>query len=208
MSWNVVSTIVARPNPGGAITSMGRMARAAAIMREHGVSANIGRVFYGRDFGSLVMYAGSENYEKHLTNMGAAMADPAFMALQAEISSMPASEFADGMRVWRNIGKVDPEKYGYTSHRFYMVPAKNVQKALDMLPSVQAMAEPYNLGVNMSVSAFGTPMLMTVNYQASSLADAGKAIDGMSASPEWQQSVTDAGALGTLVGSSLVVPAM
>ena len=128
---------------------------------------NIGRVLYGQNFGSLVMYAGSENYEKHLTNMGATMADPAFMALQGEIASMPASEFTDGMRVWRNMA--DLEKYSFTNHRFYMVPAKNVQKALDMLLSVQAMAKPYNIGVNMSVSAFGAPLLMTVNYQAASL---------------------------------------
>ena len=208
MSWNVVSTVVARPNPGGAMISMGRMGRAAAIMREHGLSVNIGRVLYGRDFGSLVMYAGSENYEKHLTNMGATMAEPAFMALQGEIASMPASEFTDGMRVWRNIGNIDPEQYPFTNHRFYMVPAKNVQKALDMLPSVQAMAKPYNIGVNMSVSAFGAPLMMTVNYQAASLADAGKAMDGMSASPDWQQSVADAGALGALMGASLVGPAM
>ena len=87
-----------------------------------------------------------------------------------------------------------------------MVPAKNV-KALDMLPSVQAMAKPYNIGVNMSVSA-GAPLMMTVNYQAASLADAGKAMDGMSASPDWQQSVADAGSLGALMGASLVGPAM
>ena len=89
MSWNVVSTVVARPNPGGAMISMGRMGRAAAIMREHGLSVNIGRVLYGRDFGSLVMYAGSENYEKHLTNMGATMADPALSLIHISEPTRP-----------------------------------------------------------------------------------------------------------------------
>ena len=205
MSWNVVSTVVARPNPGGAMISMGRMGRAAAIMREHGLTVNIGRVLYGQNFGSLVMYAGSENYEKHLTNMGATMADPAFMAL-GEILACPRRSLPTACGSVQHRG-IDPESILHQSQILHGA-AKNVQKALDMLPSVQAMAKPYNIGVNMSVSAFGAPLMMTVNYQAASLADAGKAMDGMSASPDWQQSVADAGALGALMGASLVGPAM
>ena len=140
MNWEIVSTLVAKPNPGGALVSLGRMNRGAAIMREHGLSVNIGRVMFGKDFGSLVMYAGSANYEHHMKNMGAAMADPAFMALQAEISGLPASAFTDGLRVWRNVGEVDPEKYGFTNHRFYSVPGKNMADVLAMLPDVQALA--------------------------------------------------------------------
>ena len=83
MAWNVVSTLVAKANPGGAMVSLGRMNRGAAILKEHGLDVNIGRVLYGKNFGSLIMYAGAASYEDHLTNMGSAMSDPAFMALQA-----------------------------------------------------------------------------------------------------------------------------
>ena len=50
MSWDIVSTLVAKPNPGGALVSLNRMNRGAAIMREHGLTVNIGRVMFGRDF--------------------------------------------------------------------------------------------------------------------------------------------------------------
>ncbi|MGB1156992.1 MAG: hypothetical protein ACPG42_09255 [Alphaproteobacteria bacterium] len=208
MAWDIVSTLVAKPNPGGAMVSLGRMNRGAAIMREHGLQVNIGRVMFGRDFGSLVMYAGSSNYENHLRDMGSTMADPAFMALQAEIAGLPASTFTDGLRVWRNIGEVDPEKYGFTNHRFYAIPGRNVSDALAMLPDVQAMAAEHGIGVNMSVSAFGSPMLLTANYQATSLEAAGKAIDSMATSPEFVKIVSDASKLGALMGASLVGPAM
>jgi len=208
MSWDIVSTLVAKPNPGGALVSLGRMNRGAAIMREHGLSVNIGRVMFGKDFGSLVMYAGSANYENHMKNMGAAMADPAFMTLQAEISGLPASAFTDGLRVWRNVGEVDPEKYGFTNHRFYAVPGRSVADALAMLPDVQALAAAHGIGVNMSVSAFGSPMLLTANYQASSLEAAGKAMDAMSQAPEFTKIVGEASKLGALLGASLVGPAM
>ena len=208
MSWDIVSTLVAKPNPGGALVSLGRMNRGAAIMREHGLTVNIGRVMFGKDFGSLVMYAGSANYENHMKNMGAAMADPAFMTLQAEISGLPASAFTDGLRVWRNVGEVDPEKYGFTNHRFYAVPGRSVADALAMLPDVQALAAAHGIGVNMSVSAFGSPMLLTANYQASSLEAAGKAMDAMSQAPEFTKIVGEASKLGALLGASLVGPAM
>ena len=208
MNWEIVSTLVAKPNPGGALVSLGRMNRGAAIMREHGLSVNIGRVMFGKDFGSLVMYAGSANYEHHMTNMGAAMADPAFMTLQAEISGLPASAFIDGLRVWRNVGEVDPEKYGFTNHRFYSVPGKNMADVLAMLPDVQALAAAHGLGFSISVSAFGSPMLMTANYQASSLEAVGKTMDAMSQAPEFQKMVVDASKLGVLLGASLVGPAM
>ena len=208
MAWDIVSTLVAKPNPGGAMVSLGRMNRGAAIMREHGLSVNIGRVMFGKDFGSLVMYAGSTNYENHMSNMGAAMSDPAFMALQAEIAGLPASTFTDGLRVWRNVGEVDPEKYGFTNHRFYAVPGRNVADALAMLPDVQAMAAEHGIGVNMSVSAIGSPMLLTANYQATSLQAAGKAMDAMSQAPEFTKIVSDASKLGALLGASMVGPAM
>ena len=208
MSWDIVSTLVAKPNPGGALVSLGRMNRGAVIMREHGLSVNIGRVMFGKDFGSLVMYAGSANYENHMKNMGAAMADPAFMTLQAEISGLPASAFTDGLRVWRNVGEVDPEKYGFTNHRFYAVPGRNVADALALLPDVQALAAAHGIGVNMSVSAFGSPMLLTANYQASSLEAAGQAMDVMSQAPKFTKIVGEASKLGALLGASLVGPAM
>ena len=208
MSWDIVSTLVAKPNPGGALVSLNRMNRGAAIMREHGLAVNIGRVMFGRDFGSLVMYAGSSSYVNHMTNMASAMADPAFMALNAEIAGLPASNFTDGLRVWRNIGEVDPDKYKFTNHRFYAIAGRNVPDALAMLPDVQALASEHGIAVNMSVSAFGSPMLLTGNYQAETLEAAGKAMDAMSSAPEFAKIVSDASKLGALLGASLVGPAM
>ncbi len=208
MAFNIVSTLVAKPNPGGAMVSLGRMNRGAAIMREHGLEVNIGRVMFGSNFGSLVMYAGSPNYEAHMTNMGSTMADPAFMALQAEIAGLPASTFTDGLRVWRNVGEADPGKYKFTNHRFYAMPGRNVPDALAMLPGVQEMAAEHGISVNMSVSAFGSPMMLTANYAAESLEAAGKAMDVMSASPEFSKVVSDASKLGSLLGASLVGPAV
>ena len=208
MAWNVVSTLVAKANPGGAMVSLGRMNRGAAILKEHGLDVNIGRVLYGKNFGSLIMYAGAASYEDHLTNMGSAMSDPAFMALQAEISGLPASNFTDGLRLWRNVGDIDPHKYKYTNHRFYALPGRNVQDALAMLPDVQALSAKHGIGVNMSVSALGSPMLLTANYQAESLEATGKAMDAMSSSPEFGKIVSDASKLGTMVGATLVGPAM
>ena len=77
-----------------------------------------------------------------------------------------------------------------------------------MLPDVQALAAAHGIGFSMSVSAFGSPMLLTANYQASSLEAAGKAMDTMSQAPEFQKMVVDASKLGALLGASLVGPAM
>ena len=208
MAWDIVSTLVAKPHPGGAMASLGRMTRASAIMQEHGLDVNIGRVMFGKNFGSLIMYAGAATYEAQMTGMGSAMSDPAFMALQAEISGLPASDFTDGLRLWRNVGDIDPHKYKFTNHRFYALPGRNVQDALAMLPDVQALSAKHGIGVNMSVSAFGSPMLLTANYQAESLEATGKAMDAMSSSPEFGKIVSDASKLGTMVGATLVGPAM
>ena len=62
--------------------------------------------------------------------------------------------------------------------------------------------------MNMSVSAFGSPMLLTGNYQAETLEAAGKAMDAMSSAPEFAKIVSDASKLGALLGASLVGPAM
>ena len=208
MAWNIVSTLVAKANPGGAMVSLGRMNRGAAILKEHGLDVNIGRVLYGKNFGSLIMYAGAASYEDHLTNMGSAMSDPAFMALQAEISGLPASNFTDGLRLWRNVGDIDPHKYKFTNHRFYALPGRNVQDALAMLPDVQKLSAQHGIGVNMSVSACGSPMLLTANYQAETLEATGKAMDAMSSSPEFGKVVSDASKLGSIVDATPVGPAM
>ena len=77
-----------------------------------------------------------------------------------------------------------------------------------MQPDVQALAAAHGIGFSMSVSAFRSPMLLTANYQASSLEAAGKAMDAMSQAPEFQKMVVDASKLGVLLGASLVGPAM
>ena len=162
-------------------------------------------VAWGDGARDIHLYGVFENIEAGATVAGKMAADPAGIALQAEVEKEPTSVW-EGPHVWRvAFGGPKPD-HPVILQREYEVDRRHLGSALALLPEVQALMPDVPMLALVPVVASDMGRLL-IGYYAPSLIEMGKRIDQIGASEALQSILVRAAEHGRLTKSRVVVNA-
>ena len=203
---NVVSIRELTPTIGKEKLGEIRFRKASDILAKHGATTRLWRVIVGQGVGDLVLMSMYETFSKGATAFLSFSGDSEMATLMDERNASPAGELR-GPDIYRMAygAPVNPPR-PILVQRMYHMPRKNLSKALELAPEMDALTK--SLDVSMGV---GVPMLasdhetMGVVYRFNSLEHWGTSVDAMSQNPDFAALVEKANDLGTLKSSRMLM---
>ena len=203
---NIVSIRELTPTIGKEKLGEIRFRKASDILAKHGAATRLWRVIVGQGVGDLVLMSMYENFSKGATAFQSFSGDSEMAALMDERSASPAGELRGPNLFRMAYGAPTSPPRPILVQRMYHMPRKNLSKALELAPEMDALTK--SLDVSMGV---GVPMLaldhemMGVVYRFNSLEHWGTAVDSMSQNPDFASLVEKANELGALKSSRMLI---
>ena len=203
---NIVSIRELTPTIGKEKLGEIRFRKASDILAKHGAATRLWRVIVGQGVGDLVLMSMYETFSKGATAFQSFSGDSEMAALMDERSASPAGELRGPNLFRMAYGAPTSPPRPILVQRMYHMPRKNLSKALELAPEMDALTK--SLDVSMGV---GVPMLasdhemMGVVYRFNSLEHWGTAVDSMSQNPDFASLVEKANELGALKSSRMLM---
>ena len=203
---NIVSIRELTPTIGKEKLGEIRFRKASDILAKHGAATRLWRVIVGQGVGDLVLMSMYETFSKGATAFQSFSGDSEMAALMDERSASPAGELRGPNLFRMAYGAPTSPPKPILVQRMYHMPRKNLSKALELAPEMDALTK--SLDVSMGV---GVPMLasdhemMGVVYRFNSLEHWGTAVDSMSQNPDFASLVEKANELGALKSSRMLM---
>jgi hypothetical protein len=199
----VISKRVFRPMPGKSALALSRVRRLGECLGRLGGRVRIAGVAWGDGARDVHLYGVFETMQAGAKAFAALAEDADAVKLRSESENDPASVW-EGPEVWRAaFGQPRPD-YPVMLQREYSINRRNLKRAVDLLPEVQALdANMPILGVVPVVS--GDMARLMVGYYAKTLVDLGEGIDRVGMSDAFQAIVLRAAELGTLTRARVIV---
>ncbi len=203
---NIISIRELTPTIGKEKLGEIRFRKASDILAKHGAATRLWRVIVGQGVGDLVLMSMYETFSKGATAFQSFSGDSEMAALMDERSASPAGELRGPNLFRMAYGAPTSPPRPILVQRMYHMPRKNLSKALELAPEMDALTK--SLDVSMGV---GVPMLasdhemMGVVYRFNSLEHWGTAVDSMSQNPDFASLVEKANELGALKSSRMLM---
>ena len=203
---NIVSIRELTPTIGKEKLGEIRFRNASDILAKHGAATRLWRVIVGQGVGDLVLMSMYESFSKGATAFQSFSGDSEMAALMDERAASPAGELRGPNLFRMAYGAPTSPPRPILVQRMYHMPRKNLSKALELAPEMDALTK--SLDVSMGV---GVPMLasdhemMGVVYRFNSLEHWGTAVDSMSQNPDFASLVEKANELGALKSSRMLM---
>jgi hypothetical protein len=199
----IISKRVFRPLPGKAALAHSRIRRLSENLARLGGRVRLAAVAWGDGARDLHLYGVFDSMQAGAKVFSALGEDADSLKLRAESENDPASVW-DGPEIWRTVfGQPRPD-YPVMLQREYSIDRRNLRRALDLMPEIQALdANMPMIGVVPVVS--GDMARFMVGYYAKSLVELGEAIDRVGMSEAFQAIVVRAAELGTLTKARAIM---
>ena len=190
------------PLPGRASQLETRMRTLIGVMAQRGArSTRFVRNIMGEGAGSFSLVAEFEDFQKLMSSYEKFRKDPLFLDVSQQVSDNPAGQNR-GPFVLRDIyGQTDLSSPVHAV-RSYRMSRKNLPQMIEIVKEIDHLSEGYKLTAVLPVYAPEMDMIHGV-YHFDSLTDAGKIIDEVGTSAEFQELVLKANEMGTLIRSGL-----
>ena len=199
----VISKRVFRPLPGKGEVALSRIKRLGEALARAGGRVRLCAVAWGDGARDIHLYGVFPNMEAGGKAFSTLMADPEGAKLRAESETDPASVW-EGPEVWRTVFGEPQPQFPIILQREYQIDRRNLKRAVEMLPEVQALRPDRPvLGIVPVVSSDMARLM--VGYYGTSLADIGEGIDRVGLSEAFQAIVVRAAELGTLTRARVVM---
>jgi len=183
-----------------------RILRTSNIIEKYGAVSRVGKVIGGHRAGDYELYNWYETVAAGASAMEGYSDDPDFKKIFEERALTPVAEMRGPWlgRMLYNSGNNDPRKIGL--HRDYHMPRKNISKAMELVPSLQAICDENDVELAVGVPVIASDHdLMRIIYRFNDLKHWGNATDAVMANPSFSELVDQANELGTLKHSRLVM---
>ena len=194
------------PNAGKAAEVKSRVQRGAAIMSKHGSNAWAAQVLVGDGVGDFHVYGAYDNLKNASKSFQEFSADPEMISLMQEGQTDPAGKMK-GPWVGRLMyGSPATSPLPVSVHRDYHLPRSGYPAVMALAAKLETIMTPLGVGI-----AIGAPVIhhdhemIRAIYRFSSLDHWGEAVDQMSQNEEFAKLITDAGEVGTLKKSRLML---
>jgi hypothetical protein len=203
---NVVSIREITPDVGKEKLAEIRFKRASEIFAKHGAATRLWKVIVGQSVGDLVLMSMYESFSKGATAFQSFSGDSDMAELMDERSASPAGELR-GPNLFRMAygAPVNPPK-PILVQRMYHMPRKNLSKALELAPEMDALTKSLDVSIGIGVPVLASDHeMMGAVYRFNSLEHWGKSVDAMSQNPDFVALVEKANDLGTLKSSRMLM---
>ena len=201
----IIAVREVRVNAGKDELVTSRIRRAADIMARHGANANIFKIVGGAGAGNFQLQSiynkvadGAKAFQKFSN-------DPEFLELTKEIAANPGGE-VNGPNLYRYAyGAPDSKPRPIVVIREYHMPRKNLSKAMELVPHLEELVKPMDVGIGV-----GVPLLtddhemMGVIYRFNSMDHWGESVDQMLENESFNSLINSANEFGTLKSSRLM----
>ena len=151
---NVVSIREVTPDVGKEKLAELRFKKGSDILTKHGATTRLWKVIVGQGVGDLVLMSMYESFSKGATAFQSFSGDSEMAALMDERSASPAGELRGPNLFRMAYGAPTSPPRPILVQRMYHMPRKNLSKALELAPEMDALTK--SLDVSIGV---GVPML-------------------------------------------------
>jgi len=198
----VVIAAAVKPIIGKSQLAEERVRKVAEIYDHHGGKVRVARVIMGMYAGNMLLQTATPDFTTATSVMSGAMNDDAYQQVMQEREENPGAEMM-GPFMFRTIyGDIAWDTHPVSQMRIYQISRKNIPAAVSILGEVDALTEAIKVvGVAPVVSDDMT--IIHATYQFKSIPHWGEQIDKIGMSEEFQQLVSKANDLGTLVSSGV-----
>ena len=194
------------PYDGKDVVLEERLKMAVATMSKHGSNSTLFKVIIGDRAGDYEIYNWYETVAAGAGAMDGYSNDPDLKKIFEERALTPVAEMRGPWlgRMLHNSKSTDPRKIVLA--RDYHMPRKNIAKAMELVPNLQAICDENDveMGVGVPVIASNHEM-MRIIYRFKDLKHWGSATDAVIANPSFSELVDAANELGTLKHSRLIM---
>jgi len=183
-----------------------RILRTSNIIEKYGAVSRVGKVIGGHRAGDYELYNWYETVTAGASAMEGYSDDPDLKKIFEERALTPVAEMRGPWlgRMLYNSSNTDPRKIGL--HRDYHMPRKNIAKAMELVPSLQAICDENDVDLGVGVPVISSDHeMMRIIYRFKDLKHWGAATDAVIANPSFSELVDQANELGTLKYSRLVM---
>jgi len=183
-----------------------RILRTSNIIEKYGAVSRVGKVIGGHRAGDYELYNWYETVAAGASAMEGYSDDPDFKKIFEERALTPVAEMRGPWlgRMLYNSGNNDPRKIGL--HRDYHMQRKNIPKAMELIPGLQAICDENDVELAVGVPVIASDHeMMRIIYRFKDLKHWGTATDAVLANPSFSDLVDQANELGTLKYSRLVM---
>tara|TARA_A100001035_G_C27694439_1_gene459423 strand:- start:321 stop:944 length:624 start_codon:yes stop_codon:yes gene_type:complete len=183
-----------------------RILRTSDVIEKYGAVSRVGKVIGGHRAGDYELYNWYETVAAGASAMDGYSNDPDLKKIFEERALTPVAEMRGPWlgRMLHNSKSTDPRKIVLA--RDYHMPRKNIAKAMELVPDLQAICDENDveMGVGVPVIASDHEM-MRIIYRFKDLKHWGSATDAVIANPSFSELVDAANELGTLKHSRLIM---
>ena len=194
------------PNIGKAAEVKSRVQRGTAIMSKYGSNAWATQVLVGDGVGDFHVYGAYENLKNASKSFQEFSVDPEMISLVQEGQNDPAGTIRGPWIGRLMYGNPASSPMPVSVHRDYNLPRSGYPAVMELAAKLEAIMKP--LGVDIAI---GAPLIhhdhemIRAIYRFSSLDHWGEAVDQISQNEAFAKLISDAGEVGTLKKSRLML---
>ena len=204
----VIAITKFRPHVGKSNLVLQNMKDVVSEFEKMGMTARISRDMLGPDAGCLNFSSFHETFTDSMTGLEKVFSSDWWAKIQMRLDDNPSSDIVVPLNLIRTIAGGMHATHRFFMWRWYLIKRDKMPEAMELFPAVEEMCNKVDIKPVLIAPVTGEPMSsMVIGYGAESMNHAGKGMDEMGMSEEYQAMVRKGAALGELHRAWMSIPA-
>jgi len=172
-----------------------------------GMTARISRDMLGPDAGCLNFSSFHETFTDSMNGLEKVFSSDWWAKVQTRLDDNPSSDIVSPLNLIRTIAGGMHPSHRFFMWRWYLIKRDKMPEVMELFPTLEDMCGKVDIKPVLLAPVTGEPMSsMVIGYGAESMNHAGKAIDEMGMSEEYQAMVRKGAELGDLHRAWMSIP--
>ena len=204
----VIAITKFRPHPGKANLVLQNMRDVVAEFEKMGMTARLSKDMLGPDAGCLNFSSFHETFTDSMSGLEKVFSSDWWAKVQMRLDDNPSSDIVSPLNLIRTIAGGMHPSHRFFMWRWYLIKRDKMPEVMELFPALEEMCGKVDIKPVLLAPVTGEPMSsMVIGYGAEFMNHAGKAIDEMGMSEEYQQMVRKGAELGDLHRAWMSIPA-
>ena len=204
----VIAITKFRPHAGKANLVLQNMRDVVSEFEKMGMTARLSKDMLGPDAGCLNFSSFYETFTDSMSGLEKVFSSDWWAKVQMRLDDNPSSDIVSPLNLIRTIAGGMHPSHRFFMWRWYLIKRDKMPEVLELFPALEEMCGKVDIKPVLLAPVTGEPMSsMVIGYGAESMNHAGKAIDEMGMSEEYQAMVRKGAELGDLHRAWMSIPA-
>ena len=204
----VIAITKFRPHAGKANLVLKNMRDVVSEFEKMGMTARLSKDMLGPDAGCLNFSSFYETFTDSMSGLEKVFSSDWWAKVQMRLDDNPSSDIVSPLNLIRTIAGGMHPSHRFFMWRWYLIKRDKMPEVMELFPALEEMCGKVDIKPVLLAPVTGEPMSsMVIGYGAESMNHAGKAIDEMGMSEEYQQMVRKGAELGDLHRAWMSIPA-